>query len=152
MVQVVRHTAATSCILPLMACHGRMITTVEGLEDTAGPVYDRVRALHASQCGYCTPGIVVSLVAYLLENPNPTCHDIEHSFSANLCRCTGYRPILDMAKTFAVDLEDVMPEATATGVRLSSFKNLNVHALKEPCPFPPELKSGPIRDLSFDNT
>jgi xanthine dehydrogenase/oxidase len=56
---------------------------------------------HASQCGYCTPGIVMSLYGLLKLNPSPSLHDIEEGFDGNLCRCTGYRPIFDCARTFA---------------------------------------------------
>ena len=61
---------------------------------------------HASQCGYCTPGIVMSLYGLLKINPSPSLHDIEEGFDGNLCRCTGYRPIFDCARTFSNENHD----------------------------------------------
>lgn len=69
------------------------------------PAQERVAKSNGSQCGFCTPGIVMSLYALLRNNQAPTEHDIEEAFDGNLCRCTGYRPILDAAQTFSVKRE-----------------------------------------------
>jgi xanthine dehydrogenase/oxidase len=66
---------------------------------------------HGSQCGFCTPGIVMSMYNLLKINPCPSEHDIEEAFDGNLCRCTGYRPILESTKTFAKSKENVSCEA-----------------------------------------
>jgi hypothetical protein len=58
---------------------------------------------HGSQCGFCTPGIVMSMYTLLRNNPEPTMEEIEDAFDGNLCRCTGYRPILSGFRTFAKD-------------------------------------------------
>ncbi|KAM7365856.1 hypothetical protein PAMP_016751 [Pampus punctatissimus] len=64
---------------------------------------ERIAKAHGSQCGFCTPGIVMSMYALLKNNPTPKMADMEEAFQGNLCRCTGYRPILEGYKTFTVD-------------------------------------------------
>jgi xanthine dehydrogenase/oxidase len=100
----VRHRSVNACLAPLCAVDGCHVTTVEGIGSASDPhpVQERMAKLHGSQCGFCTPGIVMALYSKLQENPRPTLHDIEEAFDGNLCRCTGYRPILDAAKTFTV--------------------------------------------------
>ncbi|KAJ2508181.1 hypothetical protein IWW47_000745, partial [Coemansia sp. RSA 2052] len=97
------HTSANACLCPLATIDGKHVITVEGLGTSARPhpVQERIALLHGSQCGFCTPGFVMSLYTLLRNNPSPTEHEIEECFDGNLCRCTGYRPILDAAKTFA---------------------------------------------------
>jgi xanthine dehydrogenase/oxidase len=98
--------AVNACLAPAASIDGCHVITVEGLGNTRKglhPVQARIAEFHGSQCGFCTPGIVMSLYAMLRNNPTPTMHEIEECFDGNLCRCTGYRPILDAAKTFAVD-------------------------------------------------
>ncbi|PIO38487.1 hypothetical protein AB205_0077270 [Aquarana catesbeiana] len=64
---------------------------------------ERIAKSHGSQCGFCTPGIVMSMYALLRNTPQPSMEEIEDAFQGNLCRCTGYRPILQGFKTFAKD-------------------------------------------------
>lgn len=71
------------------------------MKDGLHPVQKRLAFLHGSQCGFCTPGIVMSLYTILRSNPDATPHEIEESLDGNLCRCTGYRPILDAAKSLS---------------------------------------------------
>ncbi|CAF1120761.1 unnamed protein product [Rotaria sp. Silwood1] len=71
--------------------------------DSLHSIQQRIAEFYGSQCGFCTPGMVMSLYGTLNNIENPTMKDIEDSFDGNLCRCTGYRPILDAAKTFACD-------------------------------------------------
>uniref|UniRef100_A0A673NE47 Xanthine dehydrogenase/oxidase n=1 Tax=Sinocyclocheilus rhinocerous TaxID=307959 RepID=A0A673NE47_9TELE len=66
-------------------------------------IQERIAKAHGSQCGFCTPGIVMSMYALLRNNPQPSMHDIQEAFQGNLCRCTGYRPILEGYRTFAKD-------------------------------------------------
>jgi carbon-monoxide dehydrogenase small subunit len=76
---------------------GARITTVEGLAlsaDRPHPLQEAFRARHALQCGFCTPGILLTLAAYLAEHPRPTDTELREALSGNLCRCTGYQPIL----------------------------------------------------------
>ncbi|KAJ2519893.1 hypothetical protein H4217_002396 [Coemansia sp. RSA 1939] len=99
----VTHASVNACLAPLYTVDGKHVMTVEGLGTSANPhpVQERIALLHGSQCGFCTPGFVMSLYTLLRNNPNPTEREIEECFDGNLCRCTGYRPILDAAKTFA---------------------------------------------------
>src|SRR5450432_1861200 len=92
--------AVNSCLLPLGALDGREVVTVEGVARTDGslhPVQSAMVAAGGSQCGYCTPGFVVSLFCEYYR-PGRTEFDPE-SISGNLCRCTGYRPIADVARS-----------------------------------------------------
>ncbi|XP_054284608.1 uncharacterized protein LOC129001378 [Macrosteles quadrilineatus] len=98
--------AVNSCIYPVYACHGLKVTTVEGIgskETGYNEVQIRLANFYGSQCGYCSPGWVMSMYSLLQSKPGATMKEIEESFSGNLCRCTGYRPILDAFKSFASD-------------------------------------------------
>ncbi|KAA8901382.1 Molybdopterin-binding domain of aldehyde dehydrogenase-domain-containing protein [Sphaerosporella brunnea] len=97
------HASVNACLAPLISVDGKHVITVEGIGNTKKPhpVQERIAKMHGSQCGFCTPGIVMSLYALVRNNPEPTAHDVEEAFDGNLCRCTGYRPILDAAQTFS---------------------------------------------------
>ena len=86
-----------SCITPVHEADGRAVTTVEGLARPNGlhPLQDAFERFGAAQCGFCTPGILMSAVALLQENQNPTRAEIKAAISGNLCRCTGYTKIFD---------------------------------------------------------
>jgi len=102
----VTHRPINACLHPLCACDGATITTVEGIgSQRAGfhPIQSRLAAGNGSQCGYCSPGWVMSMYGLLQEEPAPTAEQVERHFDGNLCRCTGYRPILEAFKTFASD-------------------------------------------------
>uniref|UniRef100_A0AAX7VU14 Xanthine dehydrogenase/oxidase n=1 Tax=Astatotilapia calliptera TaxID=8154 RepID=A0AAX7VU14_ASTCA len=97
------HYASNACLAPLCSLHLVAVTTVEGIGSVARklhPVQERIAKAHGSQCGFCTPGIVMSMYALLRNNPTPMMADMEEAFQGNLCRCTGYRPILEGYKTF----------------------------------------------------
>ncbi|MFD2333153.1 (2Fe-2S)-binding protein [Cohnella sp. GCM10020058] len=80
-----------SCLAMAYQCAGKKITTIEGLsEDGLTPVQQCFLEEGGYQCGYCTPGMVVSVTALLAEHPSPSDADIEEALSGNLCRCTGY--------------------------------------------------------------
>ncbi|KAI7829410.1 putative xanthine dehydrogenase HxA [Gamsiella multidivaricata] len=100
----IRHMNVNGCLTPLCSIDGKHVVTIEGLGSSKDPhpVQERIALCFGSQCGFCTPGIAMSLYALLRNNPAPTEEEIEESFDGNLCRCTGYRPILDAAKSFAV--------------------------------------------------
>eukprot|EP01137_Pigoraptor_chileana_P037505 Opistho-2@34682 len=98
--------AVNSCLKPLCAVDGWTITTTEGIgSNKAGfhPVQEKIASGNGSQCGFCTPGMVMSMYSLLQSNPTPTMQNVEDAFDGNLCRCTGYRPILEAFKSFAVD-------------------------------------------------
>ncbi|XP_073502611.1 aldehyde oxidase 1-like isoform X2 [Phyllobates terribilis] len=97
------HYPATACLLPLCSLHGMAITTTEGIGNSSTrlhPVQERLAKAHGSQCGFCSPGMVMSMYSLLRNNPEPTIQEIREYLSGNLCRCTGYRPILDGFRTF----------------------------------------------------
>lgn len=92
----VQFKTVNSCIVPIGQLAGMHVVTVEGLADQSGlhPVQDEMVACHGSQCGFCTPGFVMSLSA-MLENGDPAkLETVQQGISGNLCRCTGYRPIV----------------------------------------------------------
>lgn len=93
---------------PVCSMHGLAVTTVEGIGSTKTrlhPVQERIAKSHGSQCGFCTPGIVMSMYTLLRSMPKPSYSDLEVAFQGNLCRCTGYRSIIDGYKTFTEDWE-----------------------------------------------
>ncbi|TRY76734.1 hypothetical protein TCAL_11871 [Tigriopus californicus] len=101
-----RHMSVNSCITPVYKCQGWKVKTVEGLgSQHAGfhPIQQRLAELDGTQCGFCSPGMVMMMNGYLEGHPNPTQKDIEGVIDGNICRCTGYRPIFDAFKSFASD-------------------------------------------------
>lgn len=93
-----------SCLIFAVQADGHSITTVEGLasdKDNLHPLQQSFWEAHGLQCGYCTPGILMTLVPFLRDNPNPTEDEIRHALSGNLCRCTGYQHIVDAVKLAA---------------------------------------------------
>ena len=89
--------AVRSCLLFAVQAQGAAVTTVEGLagpDGTLSPVQQAFRDCHGLQCGFCTPGFIVSVTAFLAENPEPTLGQIRSALSGNLCRCTGYQGII----------------------------------------------------------
>lgn len=92
-----------SCSVLAVQADGADITTVEGLarDGTLHPVQEAFRDNHGLQCGYCTPGMIMSTIDLLGDNPNPDEHDVREGLEGNLCRCTGYqnivRAVLDAA-------------------------------------------------------
>jgi len=94
------YKAVNSCIRFLPTLDGKQLITVEGLkgaDDALDPAQQAMVDCHASQCGYCTPGFVMSLFALRHTNPSPSREDILQALAGNLCRCTGYRPIIEAA-------------------------------------------------------
>jgi xanthine dehydrogenase small subunit len=96
-----RHRAVNACILLLPMLEGRSVTTVEHLQADDGRLHPVQQALvdaHGSQCGFCTPGFVMSLYATYLSEPKPAARRIDDVLAGNLCRCTGYGPIVKAAQ------------------------------------------------------
>ncbi len=85
-----------SCIIFALQVQSKSVQTIEGLahENTLDPVQDAFIENGAIQCGYCSPGMIMSSKALLLENPNPSEKEVRHALSGNLCRCTGYHKIV----------------------------------------------------------
>ena len=93
-----------SCIMFAVQADGHEIMTVEGLsvdEKKLHPLQQAFWEAHGLQCGFCTPGFLMTLLPYLRENPNPSEEQIREAISGNLCRCTGYQHIVDAAKLAA---------------------------------------------------
>jgi carbon-monoxide dehydrogenase small subunit len=86
-----------SCLLFAVQTHGHAVETVEGLADgdRLHPLQQAFHEAHGLQCGYCTPGILMTMKAFLLDNPAPDEAAIREALSGNLCRCTGYQHIVD---------------------------------------------------------
>jgi aerobic carbon-monoxide dehydrogenase small subunit len=96
--------SARSCLMFAVQADGHQITTVEGLatdKDDLHPLQQSFWEAHGLQCGYCTPGILMTLIPFLQRNPSPSEDDIRHALSGNLCRCTGYQHIVDAVKLAA---------------------------------------------------
>jgi len=93
-----------SCLALPLETEGRRITTVEGLADGGRlhPLQHAFAELGAAQCGYCTPGILLTASALLAERPSPTRQDVKEALAGNLCRCTGYTKILDAVELAAL--------------------------------------------------
>jgi len=88
--------AIKSCTILALRADGANITTIEGVaaEGKLHPVQEAFWEEHALECGYCTPGMVISAIQLLKRNPNPTEDDVRHGLEGNLCRCTGYQNIV----------------------------------------------------------
>jgi carbon-monoxide dehydrogenase small subunit len=95
--------AVRSCLVFAVQADGAEITTVEGLatDGQLSPVQEAFMAAHGLQCGFCTPGFVVSVTALLARNPSPDDQAIREGLSGNLCRCTGYQGILEAVRRAA---------------------------------------------------
>jgi len=89
-----------SCLMFAVQTDGHEITTVEGLgtPENLHPLQEAFWESHAVQCGFCTPGVLMSLVPFLKQNPDPTEEEIREAISGNLCRCTGYQHIVEAVK------------------------------------------------------
>ena len=96
-----------SCLVFAVQTHGHTVTTVEGLGviDQLHPVQEAFRQAHGVQCGFCTPGILTTVVAFLAENPDPGEEEIREALSGNLCRCTGYQHIVDAVRLAAQNMK-----------------------------------------------
>jgi carbon-monoxide dehydrogenase small subunit len=91
---------ARSCLMLAVQADGKQITTVEGLAAPVGPLHplqEAFREHHALQCGFCTPGVLLTLVELLAQRGDPSEAEIRDALSGHLCRCTGYQPIVAAA-------------------------------------------------------
>jgi len=93
--------AVRSCLLLAVQAHEHELSTVEGLAPDPSrlhPLQESFREAHALQCGFCTPGFLMTLLPFLEENPDATEQETRRALSGNLCRCTGYQHIMDAVK------------------------------------------------------
>ena len=96
----------SKCLVPILACDGWEITTIESLgnhKQGLHPIQQRFMKLHGTQCGYCTPGWIMNTYSMTQSKKSITMADVEDCSDGNMCRCTGYRPIVDAMKSLAMD-------------------------------------------------
>ncbi|KAM6178134.1 aldehyde oxidase 2 [Rhynchocyon petersi] len=111
----IRHFSVTACLVPICSLHGMAVTTVEGIGSINArihPVQERIAKSHGTQCGFCTPGMVMSMYTLLRNHPEPSEEQLMDALGGNLCRCTGYRPILAGGRTFCVESRGCQQEGT----------------------------------------
>jgi carbon-monoxide dehydrogenase small subunit len=110
--------AVRSCLLLAVQADGHEVTTVEALApgpETLHPLQEAFRECHALQCGFCTPGFLMTLVPFLRENLRPSDDEIRHAISGNLCRCTGYQNIVAAVRLAAAVARGEGGEAGGSG-------------------------------------
>ena len=106
--------SARSCLMLAVQADGHEIVTIEGIapdDTTLHPLQEAFRDNHGLQCGFCTPGILTTLLEFLRDNPDPTGEDVRIAVSGNLCRCTGYQNIVAAALDAAARLRAQKPGA-----------------------------------------
>jgi carbon-monoxide dehydrogenase small subunit len=105
---IVDGEAVRSCLMLAVQADGGEVTTVEGLgqPDALHPIQEAFWEAHGLQCGFCTPGFLMTLVPYLKENPHPTEDEVRYALSGNLCRCTGYQNIVKAALLAAENMSE----------------------------------------------
>ncbi|MGN1141973.1 MAG: (2Fe-2S)-binding protein [Oliverpabstia sp.] len=101
-----------SCSTLAVECDGHEITTIEGVakDGKLHPIQTQFIEKWALQCGYCTPGMIISAKCLLEKNPNPTELEIREAIEGNLCRCTGYAKIVEAIQAAAVDMAEIVKE------------------------------------------
>uniref|UniRef100_A0A8C4IN06 xanthine dehydrogenase n=1 Tax=Dicentrarchus labrax TaxID=13489 RepID=A0A8C4IN06_DICLA len=147
--RTVVHYTVIACLQPIVTLHGAAVVTVEGIGSTKTklhPVQERIAKAHGSQCGFCTPGMVMSMYTLLRNKPQPTMEDIREALGGNLCRCTGYRPIIDGFKTFCESEVGVEQTCYSPDSPLNSYLHTLITEL-----FPMDcfLPLDPSQDLIF---
>ncbi len=101
-----------SCLMLAVQANGHELSTIEGLVKETGelhPVQQAMHDHHGLQCGYCTPGILMTMTAFLKENPAPSEDEVREALSGNLCRCTGYQNIVDAMMAAAQAMRTTVP-------------------------------------------
>jgi aerobic-type carbon monoxide dehydrogenase small subunit (CoxS/CutS family) len=104
--------AVRSCLMLAVQANGHELSTIEGLaskSNALNPIQQAMHEHHGLQCGYCTPGILMTMTAYLKEHPSPTEDEIREALSGNICRCTGYQNIVDAMMAAAEALRAAAP-------------------------------------------
>jgi carbon-monoxide dehydrogenase small subunit len=117
--------AVKSCSVLALQAAGRSVTTIEGLAPADGPLHpvqEAFVACHGLQCGFCTPGMVMSACALLAETPRPSDAQIAHALEGNLCRCTGYVNIVAAVRQAADAMAPTAATATATATATGAVR------------------------------
>ncbi|MGB2870223.1 MAG: xanthine dehydrogenase small subunit [Bacteroidota bacterium] len=128
----IRYKNVDSCLLFLPMIHGKQVITVENLRQTNGALHPVQRAMvesHGSQCGFCTPGFVMSLFALYKNTDHPSREEIDDALTGNLCRCTGYRPIVEAAAKACVNsgIDQFTATVERTAELLKSIPRRSIH-------------------------
>uniref|UniRef100_A0A4W5P359 xanthine dehydrogenase n=1 Tax=Hucho hucho TaxID=62062 RepID=A0A4W5P359_9TELE len=152
--KTILHYSANACLLPVCQLQGAAVTTVEGIGNTktrVHPVQERIAKAHGSQCGFCTPGMVMSMYTLLRNKPQPNMEDITEALGGNLCRCTGYRPIVDGCKTFSQESNCCQANGNGAGCCLNGDSSPQRSENLPPQLFDQEdlLPLDPTQDLIF---
>ncbi|CAF0756244.1 unnamed protein product [Brachionus calyciflorus] len=135
----IKNISINSCLFPLYSCDGIKFTTIEGVGSKKtgfNEIQKRIADNNGTQCGWCTPGMVMNMYNLLIENPKPQKQEIENSMDGNLCRCTGYRSILTAMKSFATDevpieIEELNKLKCLNKSNMCSKSTKNIHLIKE---------------------
>ena len=103
---IVDGKAVNYCLMPALSVEGKEVLTIEGVgaEGELDPIQKKILEFHAVQCGFCTPGFIMSAKALLDENPNATLEEIRRAISGNLCRCTGYEQLAQAIYSASLEL------------------------------------------------
>jgi len=104
--------AIRSCLMLAVQANGHELSTIEGLATKSGalnPIQQAMYERHGLQCGYCTPGILMTMTAFLKEHPSPSEDEVREALSGNICRCTGYQNIVDAMLAAAEALRAAAP-------------------------------------------
>lgn len=143
------HRPINACLRLLCAVDGMLVTTTEGIGSVhcgLDPTQVCIAKYNGSQCGFCTPGFVMNTHAFLQQHPSPSQQEIEDIYGGNLCRCTGYRPILHSMRTFASDYDNAADQTQKCLIDPSFYVNfkkgmtpINLDALPEYNPAPRAL-------------
>jgi len=120
--------AVLACITPALRYEGAIITTIEGLADAEGLHRLQMKFVEKGgiQCGFCTPGMVITALDFLKHNPNPTIEEIKLALSGNVCRCTGYKKIIEAVAEYA---QEEFAPATGYLPAAEETPNLNLHSV-----------------------
>jgi aerobic-type carbon monoxide dehydrogenase small subunit (CoxS/CutS family) len=105
---LVEGRSARACLMLAVQCDGAAVSTVEGLAVNGGlnPLQEAFQEFHGLQCGFCTPGVLMTLTEFLRDHENPTEDAVREALSGNLCRCTGYQGMVDAALAVAKRLRE----------------------------------------------
>ncbi|MBS4027362.1 MAG: xanthine dehydrogenase small subunit [Ignavibacteriales bacterium] len=130
----VKYKSVDSCLVFLPMLHGKQLITVENLKSENGELHPTQTAMietGGSQCGFCTPGIMMSLFSLYKNKNNPTRNEIDDSLTGNLCRCTGYKPIIEAASKSCVNetKDNFTNHEQQTAKLLKSISNESIHLL-----------------------
>ena len=152
--------AINSCILPALRLHGTHVITIEGLKSqgTLHIIQQHIVNEHGIQCGFCSPGIILSFFALFASNPHPTMEEIEIALSGNICRCTGYEGIREAGKAVTYHLEGLDNKKVASliipeyvGATIDTLRHIPSHKGLSSYQIPKSLKEYEAIASSIDS-